>query len=186
MHLPACDGSHGAGRGCLSRRFGAVGLDKTGPLSQPAFGLGEVDCPSGLARCVGGTVEVARAFRHPSPCGNPEACNCPWDVVGVCETTCVALGAEVSIDGPRAIRQLCAPSGATLAFVRPPLASDRVLPPPAGACDGDPFVCVGGAVVSCEPSAHVVGVCVQGCADEVSLTSDGLSDSQAVVLLCRR
>ena len=147
---------------------------------------GQVDCPAGLARCVGGTVEVAQPFRHPSACsGNPEACQCPWAVVAACDAGCAASGAEVALPEPLAKGQLCAPRPGEAPVGRAP-SPGIVLAPPPGACEGDPFACVGGLVVACDAVPRLVAQCTRGCVGGASTQASGLSDVQAVTLLCQR
>ncbi len=193
--LPSCE------RGCLWRQlsggFSATPSTETrarggerapGPAS---FGEAEVDCPDGLARCMGGVVQVSRLARRPSPCrGSPESCACPWAVLDRCPSAaCVADGLTTALPVNRAAKQLCAPGPVSAPFSRPGPPSNSVLPPLPEACEAAAFVCLGALVVACEPSPRAVGTCIAGCTPEPSLdgpASSGLSDLQALALLCER
>ena len=74
-----------------------------------------VDCPDGLARCVGGAVEVSHVARIPRPCppsSRPEDCQCPWEAVETCPRGCTEDGTEVVTPPDRAAARLCAPDPA--------------------------------------------------------------------------
>jgi hypothetical protein len=148
----------------------------------PAAGaVNAIDCSDGLARCVGGVVEVSRLATIPQPCrGGTAGCACPWERAGDCDRGCVAEEATFVVDHDRALAQLCAPG---------PDAGPKVLPAlqPAD-CDEDVlYRCTAGAVVACEQHA-VVGRCVQGCATEGSdIGTDVHIDREgAFAILCSR
>jgi hypothetical protein len=177
-------------RGCAWRALSRAGIASDGTGSAQAWlGLGEVDCPDGLARCRGGVIEASRLARRPSPCrGNLEACACPWAVAGRCEGQCVADDLEVLLPGERASSQLCAPDPARVAFARPP-APVTALTPLGGACEAEAFVCLGSAVVACRPAPRIVATCASGCSSQEPLggrIAETLSDAQAVAVLCTR
>ncbi len=151
--------------------------------------MGSVDCPDGLARCVGGVVEASRLFSHPEPCsGSREACECPWDRLGPCTAGCVAEDVEVVLPRPQASLQLCAPTGEAVYAVPQAGETPPALPTEAGTdCSDQRYLCHGGQVVACEPALHVVAGCIKGCAVEgMTLDDDALADPAAVALLCLR
>lgn len=184
LALPACE------RGCVWRLVPGEGL-ATGPrgVAEAWFGGGDVDCADGLARCQGGVLEASQAARRPLACqGRPEACACPWSVVGRCPGACVADGLELPLPRERAAAQLCAREQGALPTGRPPTAT-TTLPPLGDACEADAFVCLGSAVVACRPTPRVAGTCVAACASPDPLggrVAESLSDTQAVAVLCAR
>jgi hypothetical protein len=168
--------------------------------------MNAVDCPDGLARCIGGVVEVSRVSHYELPCtGSPETCLCPWDSLGDCPRGCAAEGVEAVIPRDRAFAQLCAPDPAdpTEAFARP---SPGVAPPP-GACETGGVRCVGSLVVACHESAdpragaapgvadgvadgvtaRTIATCLHGCAHEGdAIDEEAVADEAAVRILCAR
>ena len=209
----------GCERGCLWRlipRAGIAGAQAGAGSDQPSqawFGMGEVDCPDGLARCSGGVVQRSLVARRPSPCrGNPESCACPWTLVDRCEGECVADGLEIATPADRAVSQLCVATPGSSPFARPTEspeghgdpgtasrdASARSSPPVAlaafaSACEGEAFVCLASSVVACGKSPAVplslVGTCTSGCALDAALggaVAERLQAPQALALLCAR
>ena len=189
--LPACE------RGCVStwlRDHGVAG--RPSPSSAASFPVNGVDCPDGLARCVGGVVEVSRVSRYELPCsGSPESCMCPWDSLGDCPRGCAAEGVEAVIARDRAFAQLCAPdpSDPTEAFARPAAG----VPPPPGACEEGGIRCIASLVVACRESAlggagdvltpRTVAVCLRGCAHEGdAIDEEDVADEAAARILCAR
>ena len=174
----------GCDRGWLMNWLKGHGVGEDHRPTEPgSLHLQEVDCPAGLARCVGGAIEVAQAFRHPFPCpGGSEACDCPWQVVAKCGGPCVADAVPLALAPPKATRQLCAvgPSDAPVAHP-PPLGT-----PPPVECGDEPYRCAKSSVIAC-PSARIVAVCANGCAEESTTLDDpGVDDAAAVYLLCAR
>jgi hypothetical protein len=152
----------------------------TGKGSVPLSG---VDCPDGVARCVGQTVQASRLYSYATPCsGPPETCSCPWDNVRGCERGCVVENDEVVMARDRAALQLCAPLAADVLSKPPP--QDLVFA--AMLCDSASYRCNQGVVVKCgdgEPLA--LASCVRGCADEDTVVDDdGVTRDQAIAILC--
>jgi hypothetical protein len=143
-----------------------------------------VDCPDGLARCQGGTVLASRLAILPRPCRLPEgACTCPWDVAGTCERGCAADGAEVTVDRPRVMAQLCAPPRDAGPFaVSPP--PDI---PPTSPCDEEElYRCARGEVVDCTLRT-TIGACLHGCVAEAASVARGdvrVDREAAFAILC--
>jgi hypothetical protein len=88
--------------------------------------------------------------------------------------------------------QLCAPgekADGSRPFARPageptPSEAERA------ACEGEAYVCLSSRVVACG-AGRIAGVCIEGCAKDVELGSEGvalvhLSDEQALALFCAR
>lgn len=148
-----------------------------------AESLGLVDCPPGLARCVGSVVELSQAFRHPEPCTGPaERCACPWEILGRCESGCVADDLEVPILADRATRQLCSPSPAEPPAAYPP----PLRIPTLEVCGDERYRCDGGRVVECGPP-RLIAICNRGCAEEGETLDDAtLNGPMAILLLCDR
>ena len=187
----ACSLVSACTRGCLTEPLQKTGLtsDPTGP-AKAWFGLGEVDCPDGLARCVGGAVQTSQAARRPSPCrGSPKACACPWVVLAACPVACVAEGVEAILPPDRALSQLCtpaSPSGVSPPYAHPP-APSSVARSVGEACEGETFVCLASIVVACEPSPRALATCAAGCStDRAVERGAALSDEGAVAVLCAR
>jgi hypothetical protein len=153
-----------------------------------AFGHA-IDCPDGLARCVGGVVETSRLARIPMPCTKTETpadCTCPWVALADCPRGCAAEGVPLVVTPDRAKARLCAPDPSS-PVSRP--APDAVAPP--GACNGEGYRCLGSLVVSCVAvdagalTPHVVSACLQGCAhDGESLSSEDNDPDAASRILC--
>jgi hypothetical protein len=150
-----------------------------------------VDCPDGLARCIGGVVEVSRVARVPQPCppgAEKKTCTCPWDAVDKCDRGCAAEGAEVVAPPDRAAARVCA-SDPLNPVARPaPLAVA-----PSGACDDDGYRCVQSLVVACDEAedagwrARVVAACARGCVHEgESLREEEADFEGATRILCAR
>lgn len=191
----------GCQRGCLSSWL-ANGLSNGGIMDDPKSGggggslalplaLGAVDCPDGLARCVGGALETSRLARRPDPCtGSPEKCACPWDKVQTCPTGCAADGVTVVMAPELAPIQLCAPAPGDV-FVRPlaPHPGGAASAPTLGAaCGEERFRCIASTVMACSPvPPRPLGVCIKGCVVEgQGLDEDGVGDEAAMGILCVR
>lgn len=141
-----------------------------------------VDCPPGMARCVGGVVEASRAHHYPLRCrGAPEQCACPWDRLGDCPHGCAVDGVEIEAPAASALTQLCAPSSVE------PEASP--LTTVVSACDAQ-YTCVSSTVIRCGPPAVPLARCTRGCAREgQSIDESGganIVESGVVALLCAR
>ena len=206
-------GGAGCKRGALSdwlKDRGAV----PSMTATPAQLLSGVDCPAGLARCVGGEVEVSVARRVPRPCPqnvSQDACVCPWIGAFACPAGCASEGLELVVEPEHAPGRLCAPdsthpvsrpapdsavpagacvvSGQQGVEASAPLSS---APPPAGATLVG-YRCLGSVVVSCGLSAApgspavVVAACLHGCArDGELLMEEGLDPEAAPRILCAR
>jgi hypothetical protein len=154
--------------------------------------LGGTDCSDGLARCVGGRVEISRAAHVPDPCGGPgesrgEACTCPWDVVGRCDTTCAVEGLEVLARAELARVQLCR---SRTQVARPRLPTD----PQPRVCAHEGVVCRDGLVEACARAglpSTVLAVCSYGCQPAVGMVDDVTPGARAIAdgaaeILCRR
>jgi hypothetical protein len=97
----ACD------RGCGSRW---IATRKETVTDVPSLFAPALDCPDGLARCVGGVLEASDLARIPMPCKASEGkgqCACPWRAVGECPRGCLAEGVEVVSTPDRAAGRLC-------------------------------------------------------------------------------
>jgi hypothetical protein len=176
----------GCARDWLVRQGVRPGEGKGGsPWTAPSqLPLNAIDCPDGLARCTAGVVEVSVLAAIPQPCTPPSPCRCPWSVRASCEGGCVAEGAEVVIEPPLAVRQLCAPSqdAGTVMRVTP------VGPPTPAACGaGQLYRCSGADVVDCRENA-IVGTCLRGCfAPDAYLDEDPpVTREAAFAILCSR
>jgi hypothetical protein len=154
--------------------------------------MGGIDCPDGLARCVGGAVEVSHVARIPRPCpatSRPEDCQCPWEAVETCPLGCTQEGTEVVVPPDRAAARLCA-SDPSNPPARPVVG---VLPPP-GACGAEGYRCLGSVVIACSPGsddgglmARVFAACVRGCFQEgESLGEEEADPEGAARILCAR
>jgi hypothetical protein len=182
----------GCKRGALAEWLGRNGAAAASSAT-PVQLLQGTDCPDGLARCVGGSVEVSRVKRVPRPCPatfKPEDCVCPWEEIEACTLGCAAEGAEVVVDPARAVAQLCAPDPAH-PVARP--APGAVAP--RGVCDAAGYRCVASLVVVCADSAsgdggldaHVVGACIHGCFQEGELLGEEEAELGAATrILCAR
>jgi hypothetical protein len=187
----------GCERGCLTSWLGDHGVGGAGPRGASDAGrldLTGTDCSDGLARCVDRRIEVSRLAHLPSRCSGsplPEpvkggGCECPWESVGTCATSCVVDGVEVVADADAAAVQLCRPE---LPVARPYGAAD---PPLAGVCTEEGITCRDGVVRGCDaPGAppRALGKCLEGCATTVAVVSSagalGTSTGPAEIL-CRR
>jgi hypothetical protein len=160
------------------------------PLAAPF--VAAVDCPDGLARCIGGVVEVSRVARVPQPCppgAEKKTCTCPWDAVDKCDRGCAAEGTEVVVSPERAAARVCANDPANPIARPAPFAV-----PPAGVCgDAEGFRCVGSLVLACEPGdgaaseGRVVAACTRGCFREGELLREEEADVEgATRILCAR
>jgi len=193
----------GCERGCLSTWLAELGVGR--PSATPPKGalpLSGVDCPDGLARCVGGVVEVSRASHYTLPCADPQAgCMCPWDSLGPCPLGCAADGVEVVVPPERALAQLCATDPASpvarpiAPTAMPPGACDDVRestePPttPAGPSTPDENVyrCLASIVVACSSSGgrKAVAACVRGCFHDGDTVDEEEADpDEAARILC--
>ncbi len=97
----ACD------RGCASRWI--AGRKESVATAPSVFGPA-LDCPDGLARCVGGVLELSELARIPLPCKASEShsqCVCPWRAAGECPHGCLAEGVEVVSAPEQAPTRLC-------------------------------------------------------------------------------
>lgn len=188
----------GCERGCLSRQLAEVGVGRdpgVGPPG-PRLGVGEVDCPDGLARCVGGVVETSVLGQRPVVChGSPEACACPWTVASRCPGLCVADGVELAVPQESAAAQLCGRGADDPPYARPADGQTASAPNEAEreACAGGGFRCVARRVVRCESSSAagaavvgLVGTCLGGCGPDTAIEAVGLTGPQALALLCSR
>jgi hypothetical protein len=135
------------------------------------------DCPTGLARCASGAVEVTEG--HPSCSG----CACAWKRLEVCERGCVLPDGVELVREPSVAGSLCR------------LGSPSSTLPPADAggvaCpnEGERFLCRKGTIYAC-PQANPgvpVAVCSFGCAQEDE-TLDNASVDIAVAsnVMCKR
>jgi hypothetical protein len=176
----------GCERGALAHWLTSLGVGADhGPTEPGSVRLHEVDCPPGLARCVGGVVQMSQAFRHPEPCkGSPEACACPWQIVGRCDTRCVSDDVSIPFTPGQALTQLCTPGAGDPAVGNPP---PMGTPAPV-ACGDERYRCSGSKVVSCGAGdTKIVAFCARGCVEEgTTLDDEAVSDASAVLLLCAR
>jgi hypothetical protein len=181
----------GCQRGCLADWL------KKGTQSAPppeALPIRAIDCPDGLARCVGGTIEVSRVARIVQPCsGGPESkqCACPWDAVDTCPRGCASEGTEIIASADRASARLCAPDP-----LNPVAVPATGLAAPADACEGgddDTYRCVRALVVACPETSvgaatpTVIATCLRGCvAEGESVGQDETNPEAATRILCAR
>ena len=185
--------SAGCERGCgwiwLREHGVGEGPALRGPSASLSHGL---DCPDGLARCAGGTVDATRLARIAEPCRGPEsACTCPWERIAACAHGCVVEGLEVAVERRLAAAQLCAPEPGSKAWTAskgPVVAPDTA---PASPCDeGQLYRCAGALVTDC--ATHAVGAsCARGCFAEGAVIEDGSQDEPitreaAFAILCSR
>jgi hypothetical protein len=157
----------------------------------PLTMINGTDCPDGLARCIGGAVEVSHVARIPRPCSSPahpEDCQCPWEAVENCPLGCVESGTEVVVPPDRAAARLCAPDPAN-----PPARAVVGGVAPPGACEGAGFRCIGSVVVACTAgpdggvTASVLAACVRGCFQEGEVLGEEEADPEAATrILCAR
>jgi hypothetical protein len=165
----------------------SIASPKTATLDAILHGT---DCPDGLARCLGGTVEVSRVARIPNPCPqaaeHPAECACPWDAIGTCPRGCASEGTEVVSAPEEANGRLCAPDPMNPSFRPAPAA----MAPPA-TCDDippDTVRCVASLVIVCRGAdtlrPSVVAACVRGCVHEGESLGEGEAVSLAPQILC--
>jgi hypothetical protein len=158
----------------------------------PVTMMNGVDCPDGLARCVGGVVEVSHVARIPRPCPSthPDECQCPWEAVENCPLGCTEDGTEVVTPPERAAARLCAPDP-----MNPPARPVVGGIAPPGACEearDEVYRCIGSFVVACTPGdvgveARVLAACVRGCFLEgESLGEEEAGPEAAARILCAR
>jgi len=178
----------GCERGCLTTWLTEHGVGEPAPSSKHAVTFNGVDCPDGLARCIGGVVEVSRVSHYALPCSGPaEACMCPWDSVGACPAGCAADGVEAVVPRERALAQLCA-SDPAHPVARPVLPNAS----PPGACDDGVtgYRCLASIVVACTASdagvrPRAVAACVHACAPGGdAIDEDDATDEGASRILC--
>jgi hypothetical protein len=189
-------GGLGCERGCLSAWLVDHGVGGGSPAGSAArdrasdLDLAGTDCADGLARCVGGSVEVSRLAHVPHPCAapgdRPGACACPWDVAARCAEGCAGEGVEVLAAAPIAVAQLCRPNEPV---VRPLGLAD---PAEEGVCSDREIACKRGRIVTCDAAGQpprAVAACLHGCAFSIGLSSDhGAAPTLdgAAAILCRR
>ena len=158
----------------------------------PLTMMNGVDCPDGLARCVGGAVEVSHVARIPRPCpstSRPEDCQCPWEAVANCPRGCTGDGTEVVVPPERAAARLCSPDPAN-----PPARPAIGALAPPGACDVEGYRCIGSLVVVCEARGEardaglvprVLAACVRGCFRDGETMGEEEADPEAAArILC--
>ena len=182
----------GCQRGCLSTWIRDRGA--ASKIATPLTMMRGIDCPDGLARCVGGAVEVSHVARIPRPCppsNKPEECQCPWEAVGECPRGCAEEGTIVVVPPDRASSRLCAPDPANPS-ARPVVG----IPAPPGACDTLGYRCMGSLVIACSPApgdagavaapvARPFAACVRGCAQEGEALGEEEADPEgAARILC--
>jgi hypothetical protein len=192
--LSGCE--KGCDRGWLARWIRDRGSPEK--FATPMTMMNGSDCPDGLARCVGGAVEVSHVARVPRPCPasrRPEECQCPWEAIDNCPRGCIEDGTEVIAPPDRAAARLCAPDPAD-----PPVRVAVGALPPPGACEGareDGYRCVGSLVVVCgvreagagdeAVRARVLAACVRGCFREGEALGEEEADPEgAARILCAR
>jgi hypothetical protein len=169
----------GCQRGCAKPWLADRGIGGDPRTSPSAIvPLNATDCPDGLARCVQGSVEVSLLGTVPHPCTG-EACACPWERVGDCDTACTVDGLEVVLAREHAEEQLCASTATGLA--RPAEATSVVTP-----CDIRGYRCDGDVLERCDEDGatpRTIAVCSHRCAAE-SIDADAVTNEQAAALLC--
>ena len=132
------------------------------------------DCPTGLARCVGGAVEVSEG--HTACSG----CPCAYERVRTCVAGCVVEGLEL-VREPEQAGTLCKPAGALAVSVPPSDAGGATCP------SGARFSCQAGTVYACPSgtSAVPVTVCTLGCVKEGETLDDPAVDvAGATAMMC--
>jgi hypothetical protein len=147
---------------------------------QPSNEIGSIvaikqDCPTGLARCVSGAVEVTEG-RATCP-----GCPCAWKRIQVCDRGCSLENVEL-LREPRDAPSLCKglPSPATY----PQDGGDSVTCPD----ESDRFFCHGSNVYACPRSSSAVAVatCTFGCASEgETLGEPSVDIGIATSVMCR-
>ena len=156
--LPAC-------RGCEQPK------DEIGPVVAI-----KQDCPSGLARCVSGAVEVTEG-RATCP-----GCPCAWKRVKVCDQGCRLEGAEL-LREPRDAPALCKGLPASATFPLQDGGDSDTCPD-----ESDRYFCHGSNVYACPKgsSAVAVATCTFGCAAEGETLADPAVDiGIATSIMCR-
>jgi len=134
------------------------------------------DCPTGLARCVTGAVEVSTGRVACS------GCPCAWTRTVVCERGCAIEDVELVREASEA-KTLCKglPGPATV----PPIDAGATTPCPD---ESDRFWCRGGTVHACpgRGPAVPVSVCTFGCAaDDETLAQPSIDVATATAVMCR-
>lgn len=154
VHLAGCE------RGCLAKR---IAVDAGPPL------LGDmIDCPDGLARCRGGSLERSRLAQVSSraPLG------CPWEATATCPSECV----ETAIVPEENAKQLCKTTDV--------IWIDKQGPAHVEDCEsGSKWACAAAEVLDCQ-NKQTVAVCLRGCA--LSELDDDVTVSDAKTILCKR
>jgi hypothetical protein len=188
----------GCQRGCLANWIRDRG--SASKTATPLTMLAGIDCPDGLARCVGGAVEVSHVARIPRPCppsSRPEDCQCPWEAIDTCPRGCAEEGTNVVVGPERAAARLCAPDP-----LNPSTRPVSGIAAPPGACETPGYRCLGHLVVACTGSptatadagsatgglaAHAFAVCVRGCFEEGEALGEDEADPEgAARILCAR
>ncbi len=134
------------------------------------------DCPTGLARCTEGAVEITEG-RVACP-----SCPCAWKRVKVCTRGCIAEDVTFVRDA-RFAETLCRATTTGRFSTNPPPDAGTDEPCPN---EGERFLCRRGMVFAC-PSASAVPValCTHGCADEGETVADPSIDiAAATALMC--
>jgi len=134
------------------------------------------DCPTGLARCIAGVVEVTE--------GEPACAGCPcgWRRLTACPSGCAVENEEL-VREPRDAPSLC--RGGKPVSAPPPVDAGTTTCPN----EGERFVCRSSTVFACPKgsSAVPVAVCTNGCAREDEALSDPSVDvGGATTVMCRR
>ncbi len=152
-------------RGCLSTES---------PLSREM--AVKQDCPTGMARCVAGAVEVTEG--HPSCAG----CACAWKRIEVCTHGCAVENVELARE-PSLAGSLC----------QHPMTGTSTLPEADAATtacpnEGERYLCRRGVVYACTTQGQgvPVAICSFGCAeDDETLATPEPSISAATTVMCR-
>jgi hypothetical protein len=148
-----------------------------------------IDCVGGLARCVGGRVEVSRAAIVAPHCRPETPCVCPWEQVGVCSAKCVNDGAELVLGLRLALTQLCE-DAPVITFATPLDAGTASDSKACKASEVSERRCANGVVYACSEAdageGRAVASCVHGCADESTVVDGDDALEAAVAILCRR
>jgi hypothetical protein len=134
------------------------------------------DCPSGIARCVSGAVEVAEG-RASCP-----GCPCAWKRIKVCERGCSLENVELLREPGEAI-SLCKGLPGPATYPQQD-AGDSVTCPD----ESDRFFCHGSNVYACPraSSAVAVATCTFGCASEgETLGEPSVDIGIATSVMCR-
>jgi hypothetical protein len=191
----------GCQRGCLQTWIRDRGA--ASKVATPLTMMKGIDCPDGLARCVGGAVEISHVARIPRPCppsAKPEECQCPWEAADECPRGCAEEGTVVVTPPERAAARLCAPDPAN-----PPARPVAGAVAPPGACEVEGYRCLGSLVIACAPGspdrsaaesgalgtgpllARPFAACVRGCVQEGEALGEEEADPEgAARILCAR